>query len=190
MNGENQNQNNIKNDIIKEINLENIEKLGFHELYHIAQSCRIFSPALKKSEIISQIRQQYYMEMGKKEISNIDNSGKLLNQEIKNSLNNNHKNLPLIGSNNLMVKDNIENFELLFWRVIKNKYLFRWILSFLDTLSNTFSPLLNRDSNLLFKKTKNYYEAIEINWMIKNNHKQLLIDKVVCIIINFFFDTF
>ncbi|KAM9970409.1 hypothetical protein ACTFIR_002265 [Dictyostelium discoideum] len=76
---------------------------------------------------------------------------------INNNINNNH-------SENKIFK-NIENS---FWSIVKNKILFRKILSYIDSSSLPGNKL----------NTFKYEEIVSVEWLLKNSMISLLIDKV------------
>ncbi|KAN0041389.1 hypothetical protein ACTFIV_003928 [Dictyostelium citrinum] len=129
---------------LEDLNLDELNKFKLVELNEIVKSFSIKTGKKKKSELI---------EIIKEEISN----GKLLKQENENQISN-----PFQRNCQELLNKDVDNEELLFWKVFKNKFLFKTIVSKLE-----------------FKCfSKSYESMISVYQLLSNNKISIVKDKV------------
>ncbi|KAK5576644.1 hypothetical protein RB653_007788 [Dictyostelium firmibasis] len=146
---------------INDIDLIEIEKSNIIEIIKISKLLGIPTPSKEnKLELLNRIKNfiKGYKENKK-------------NEEIPkiNKFNTTIDDLKPIG------KENIEYRELLFWVIFKNKFLFKYITSFLNIGSNS-----SYNGNYGFgKQFFKIQEIINVKWMLDNNHFHILNEKVI-----------
>ncbi|KAN0033529.1 hypothetical protein ACTA71_007216 [Dictyostelium dimigraforme] len=138
-----------------EINVDRLIYYSFEEIKFIANSIGIFKNGIRKQVLIDKIKS--YIKMNNIEIIENkikqDNSNNPFNKNTFNSLE-----IPTIG------KDGEK--ELLFWKVFKNKVLFKTIMSHTHTFSNShiqFDHLISVESMLNNDQINILKEKVRLN---------------------------
>ncbi|EAL73616.1 hypothetical protein DDB_G0268326 [Dictyostelium discoideum AX4] len=147
---------------INDINLIELEKSNIIEIIKVSKLFGIPTPSKEnKLELLNRIKN--YIKGYKENIILIEEIPKI------NKFNTTINDLKPIG------KDKIRYGELLFWIVFKNKFLFKYITSFLNIGNNS-----TYNSNYGFgKQYFKIHEIINVKWMLDNNHFHILNEKVI-----------